>query len=103
MSYSGESKAYRLFNPKIKELVISRDVFDEDITWKFELNDNEGISKIYVECEQKKRRNNPTQGESSQELKFSHPHHDTNQDQETWPVIPNDVDSDTPPKKVRSF
>lgn len=36
VGYSEESTAYKLHNPQTKKLVLSRDVFDEATTWKWD-------------------------------------------------------------------
>ena len=43
VGYIDESKGYRLYNPKINKMVISRDViFNESSTWNWESDSNQG-------------------------------------------------------------
>lgn len=53
VSYSEESKEYKLFNPLTKKLVVSRDViFDEDKAWIWDDDDKVKEQQVFEELEE---------------------------------------------------
>lgn len=88
IGYSEESKAYRLFKPDTKELVISRDViFDELSSWKWEDSTTPHISH---------KDNNASEDDISSNTCPS-PQPEVSRSR----IAP--TDSDSPPLKVRSL
>ncbi|MFS7989867.1 putative RNA-directed DNA polymerase [Helianthus anomalus] len=68
LGISQESKAYRLYDPKNKKIVISRDViFDEDATWEW-YKENQMVEDLLIEEEDVDQAgsNTPSEEENSQ-------------------------------------